>query len=92
MVHRSALLNTLLIDVGTPPKEWLQISSSVTCTTIILSLWESTVSLIENEWFLGKNQERFLAMVREHKVKKSRENRNKSDVCTSSESSTPSAI
>jgi hypothetical protein len=68
MALPSAPLNTLLVDVITPPKEWLQIASSATCMAITLSLWESTVSLIENEWFLGKNQERFLAMVHDHKV------------------------
>ena len=60
--------NALLIDAGTPHEEWLRVSSSRTCTAIILSLWETTVGLIKNEEVLGKNQERFLATVHDHKV------------------------
>lgn len=68
MEQLTAAHNALLIDAGTPPEEWLRVSSSRTCTAIILSLWETTVGLIENEEVLGKNQERFLAMIHDHKV------------------------
>ena len=68
MAQSSTPLGSLIVDPGTPPQEWLDLSTSSTATSIILSLWETTVFLIENQEFLGRNQERFLAMVHDHKV------------------------
>ena len=66
-------LDRLLITAGAPPEEWLRASTAVSITAVILSFWETTVSLIENEWFLGRDQRRFLAMVRDHKVRTAEE-------------------
>ena len=68
MAQQSLPLDSLLIDAGTPPEQWLGVSRDVGTTAIILCFWETTVSLIKNERLLSGDQRRFLAMVLDHKV------------------------
>ena len=58
----------LTFDAGTPPRDWIEQNQKVEVTARILSLWETTISLIANEGILGKDQRRFLAMIHDHKV------------------------
>jgi len=61
-------LSTLEFEAGTPPQFWIEKSQSTGLTARILSLWETTISLIAGEWVLGQDQLRFLAMIHDHKV------------------------
>jgi len=54
--------------VANPPPGWMKKSSPIAGVARALSLWETTVFLIKNEWCLSQDQPRFLAMVLDHKV------------------------
>lgn len=57
----------LKFDAGTPPPQWLELSTTVNIRGLILHLWEMTMGLIHNEKALSRDR-RFLAMAAEHRV------------------------
>ena len=54
--------------VESPPKGWIESNRRVEITARILLLWETTFFLIRDEPVLGRDQQRFLAMIHDHKV------------------------
>lgn len=58
----------LVTSAGSPPKEWIKTSHRVQLNARIISLWETTVFLIRDEAILGQDQQRFLAMIHDHKA------------------------
>ena len=69
MAQNSILIDSLSIDAGSPPEEWLDGSYKVDVSARIISLWETTVCLIKNEQVLSENQREFLAAIHDHKVR-----------------------
>jgi hypothetical protein len=58
----------LTFDVPAPPQEWIKSFISVDIAARIISLWETTVFLIVNRTILCRDQQRYLAMLRDHRV------------------------
>lgn len=66
--HTPSPLSRLVIDPGSPPEHWVQKNNPVHVNARILNLWETTIALITNERVLSQDQDRFLAMIHDHKV------------------------
>jgi len=59
----------LTINVPLPPPQWRQKALTEPINgALVHSLWEWTTSLIANEAVLGQDEQRFLAMISDHRV------------------------
>lgn len=68
MEQPPSLLDSFRINAGDLPPEWVNRSYEVHIVSRILLLWENTVSLINNRELLCQDQQRYLAMIYDHKV------------------------
>lgn len=62
------LPDDLQFDSTPPPTEWLLSCPDMHRKARAVHLWETTLGLIHNEGVLSKQPDRFLAMIREHRV------------------------